>query len=61
MPTVHEVVETRDVSAAALEKILDEWSQRGWRFETMPFAMRGSSRRARMAFLTVVRESDGRS
>ena len=56
MPTVYKVVETSDVTEDALERILNEWTARGWRFEMMQFAMRDSSKRPAMAFVTFVRE-----
>ena len=56
MATVYKVVETSDVSEDALERILNEWTAQGWRFERMQFAMRGSSKRPAMAFVTFVRE-----
>lgn len=61
MGVIYKVVETSDVSAESLEKILNEWSALGWRFEMMQFAMRDASKRPAMAFVTFVRESDGRS
>ena len=55
-PPVYKVVETSDVSAESLEQILNEWTAQGWRFERMQFAMRDSSKRPAMAFVTFVRE-----
>jgi len=57
MAPTYKVVETSEVSAESLEQILNEWSARGWRFEMMHFAMRESSKRPAMAFVTFVRES----
>jgi hypothetical protein len=56
MVTVYKVVETSDVTGDALERILNEWTEKGWRFEMMQFAMRDSSKRPAMAFVTFVRE-----
>jgi hypothetical protein len=61
MAVVYKVVETSDVSAESLEKILNEWSARGWRFEMIQFAMRDSSKRPAMAFVTFARESEGQA
>ena len=58
MALVYKVVETSDVSAEALERILNEWTAQGWRFEMMQFAMRDSSKRPAMAFVTFVREGE---
>jgi hypothetical protein len=57
--TVYKVVETSDVTEVALERILNEWTAQGWRFEMMQFAMRDSSKRPAMAFVTFVREGTG--
>ena len=56
MAIVYKVVETSDVTEDALERILNEWTAAGWRFEMMQFAMRDSSKRPAMAFVTFVRE-----
>jgi hypothetical protein len=56
VPQVYKVVETSDVTEEALERILNEWTAQGWRFEMMQFAMRDSSKRPAMAFVTFVRE-----
>ena len=61
MPTIYKVVETSDVTAEALERILNEWSRQGWRFEMVQFAMRDASKRPAMAFVTFVREGEARS
>jgi hypothetical protein len=61
MATVYKVVETSDVTEEALERILNEWTAQGWRFEMMQFAMRDSSKRPAMAFVTFVREREDRS
>jgi hypothetical protein len=61
MAPVYKVVETSDVSAEALERILNEWTAQGWRFEMMQFAMRDSSKRPAMAFVTFVREGEARA
>lgn len=54
--TTYKVVETSDVTDEALEKILNEWTRQGWKLDTMHFAMRESSRRPSMAFLSFTRE-----
>ena len=59
MAIVYKVVETSDVTEDALERILNEWTAQGWRFEMMQFAMRDSSKRPAMAFVTFVREREG--
>jgi hypothetical protein len=52
MPTRYKVVETSDVTDAALEEILNEWTARGWILDGIQFAMRESSKRPAMAFVT---------
>lgn len=51
----YKVVETSDVSEESLEKILNEWTAAGWTFDGMQFAMRDSSKRPSMAFVTFTR------
>ena len=45
-----------DVTDTELERILNEVTAEGWRFDAMQFAMRDSSKRPAMAFLTFVRQ-----
>ncbi len=55
----YKVVEIGMVTDEELEKTLNEWTAEGWTFDTMQFAMRESSKRPSMAFVTFVRdESD---
>ncbi len=58
-PIEYKVVETSEVTEDAIEKIVNEWVGRGWRFESMQFAMREASRRPSMAFLFFVRSRQG--
>ncbi len=58
MPITYKVVETSSVSDSELEKILNEWTRQGWTLDTMQFAMRDSSKRPSMAFITFTREVD---
>jgi len=55
MATQYKVVETSDVSDVELERILNECTSEGWMFDTMQFAMRDSSKRPAMAFVTFTR------
>ncbi len=55
MPTQYKVIETSDVTEEVLERILNEWTAEGWRFDMMQFAMRDSSKRPAMAFVTFVK------
>ncbi len=58
MALIYKVVELSSVSDAEIEAALNEWTAEGWTFDTMQFAMRESSKRPAMAFLTFTRESD---
>ena len=53
---VYKVVEVSTVSEDMLEEVLNEWTVKGWHFEGMQFAMRESSKRPSMAFVTFTRE-----
>ncbi len=52
----YKVVEIGNVTDDEIEKTLNEWTSEGWRFDTMQFAMRDSSKRPSMAFVTFTRE-----
>ena len=49
------IVETSTVTDEALEAIINDWVGRGWTFEGIQFAMRESSKRPAMAFVTFTR------
>ncbi len=55
MPLRYKVVETSDVTDEELEKILNQWTSEGWTLDTIQFAMRDSSKRPAMAFVTFTR------
>ena len=55
---VYKVVEVNTVVEDTLEKVLNEWTGLGWRFDSMQFAMRESSRRPSMAFVIFSREEE---
>jgi hypothetical protein len=55
MPT-YKVIELGAVTEEAIEEALNEWTAKGWRFNSMQFAMRESSRRPSMAFMLFTRE-----
>ena len=56
MPVRYKVVETSNVTDEELERILNEWTARGWQLDTLHFAMRESSKRPSMAFVIFTRE-----
>ena len=59
MPLRYKVVETSEVSDDSLEQILNEWTSKGWSLDGIRFAMRESSKRPAMAFVTFTREEAG--
>jgi len=54
--TVYKVVELGTVTDEEIEKTLNEWTSQGWKLDGIQFAMRDSSKRPSMAFVTFVRE-----
>ena len=54
----YKVVELSSVSDDKIEQTLNEWTAAGWTFDTMQFAMRDSSKRPSMAFITFTRDDD---
>ena len=60
MGILYKVVELSTVTDAEIERVLNEWTAQGWSFDTVHFAMRESSKRPAMAFLSFTRPaSDG--
>ena len=55
---LYKVVETSEVTDVELERILNETTEAGWNVDTMQFAMRDSSKRPAMAFLTFTRPAE---
>jgi hypothetical protein len=53
---IYKVVELASVTDVDIEKALNEWTAEGWRFESMHFAMRESSKRPSMAFIAFTRD-----
>ncbi len=56
MAAEYKVIEISEVTDQAIEKVLNEWTRQGWTLDAMHFAMRESSKRPSMAFLTFTRE-----
>ena len=54
----YKVVECSSPTDEDLEGVVNEWIEEGWRFEGFHFAMRESSKRPAMAFVTFTREDD---
>ncbi len=53
---IYKVVEVSEVTDESLEVILNQWTQKGWRFDSLQFAMREGNRRPGMAFIFFSRE-----
>jgi len=56
----YKVVELTTVDEISLETALNDWVRRGWRLDSIQFAMRDSSRRPAMAFVLFTRLSERR-
>jgi hypothetical protein len=53
---VYKVVELSMVSEEEIEAALNQWTAEGWTFDNMQFAMRDSSKRPAMAFISFTRQ-----
>ena len=56
MSIEYKVVEIATVTDEAIESVLNEWVAQGWIYDGLQFAMRDSSPRPCMAFVTFKRE-----
>ena len=54
----YKVAELSNVSDRDIEDALNEWVSQGWTLEGMYFAMRESSKRPSMAFITFTRDEE---
>ncbi len=54
----YKVVEVGTVTDEEIEAVLNEWTRQGWVYDGMQFAMRDSSKRPSMAFVTFTRSSE---
>jgi hypothetical protein len=54
--TIFKFVEISLVTDEAIEEVVNEWVRKGWTLEGVRFAMRDSSRRPAMAFVSFIRE-----
>jgi hypothetical protein len=52
----YKVVELTTVTDEELERTINDWTDKGWDFEGVQFAMREASRRPAMAFVTFTRD-----
>ncbi|MCG8588562.1 MAG: DUF4177 domain-containing protein [Proteobacteria bacterium] len=58
MSTVYKVVELAQVGEEELEAVLNEWTAKGWAFDSVHFAMRESSKRPSMAFVSFTKDAE---
>ena len=56
MSVEYKVVEIPTVTDEAIESVLNEWVAQGWTYDGLQFAMRDSSSRPCMAFVTFKKE-----
>ena len=54
--TTFKFVEISLVTDEAIEEVVNEWVRKDWTLEGIRFAMRDSSRRPAMAFVSFIRE-----
>ena len=59
MALVWKVVELSSVTEVEIEQALNEWTAQGWTLDNMQFAMRDSSKRPSMAFISFTRDEPG--
>jgi hypothetical protein len=55
---LYKVIELSSVNDEDIEQALNEWTAQGWTFDTMQFAMRESSKRPSMVFITFTRNDE---
>jgi len=51
----YKVVEVATVTDEELERVINEWTAKGWTFDRIQFAMRESQKRPSMAYVMFVR------
>lgn len=52
---MYKVVEVATVTDIDLENTINEWVEKGWKFDFIQFAMRESSKRPSMAFVFFIK------
>ena len=52
----YKVVEAMPVTDDVLERVINEWTGKGWTYDGIQFAMREASKRPGLAFVIFVRE-----
>ena len=54
----YKVVELSVVTDESIEVALNEWTAKGWQFDTIQFVVREASKRPAMAFVFFTREAE---
>jgi len=54
----YKIVETGIVTDEDLEAIVNEWVEKGWKFDGIHFAMKETSKRPSMAFVVFTRKDE---
>ena len=54
----YKVVELATVTDEDMEEALNDWTDKGWHFEGVHFAMKDSSKRPAMAFIFFTRQEE---
>ena len=57
---LYKVVEITTVTDEEIERVINDWVQKGWSLDTIQFAMRDASKRPAMAFLIFTKSSDSK-
>ncbi len=57
--TTYKVVELTTVTAEDLEAVINKWVKKGWKLDSIQFAMRESSKRPAMAFVLFTNDKKG--
>jgi len=58
MTLQYKIVETSTVTDEELERIVNQWVEKGWTFDGVQFVVRESSKRPSMAFVMFTRDAD---
>lgn len=51
----YKIVEVSTVTDEELERVVNDWTQKGWSFDRIQFAVRESAKRPAMAFVIFTR------
>ncbi len=58
MALTWKVVELGSVTDSEIEEVLNEWTAQGWTLDNIQFAMRDSSKRPSMAFISFTKDEE---